>query len=66
MRLMKQGVFTENAPDTAQTTSIKQPKEFKDTSINKCSINWPDMTFGPVNLWCLPSACFFYRNCRKK
>lgn len=24
-------------------------------------INWPDMVFGPVNLWCLPPASFFYR-----
>jgi len=24
-------------------------------------IHWPDMVFGPVNLWCLPPASFFYR-----
>ncbi len=23
---------------------------------------WPDMVFGPVNLWSLPPALFFYRN----
>ena len=24
-------------------------------------ISWPDLMFGPVNLWTLPSADFFYR-----
>jgi len=24
-------------------------------------INWPDLVFGPVNLWSLPPASFFYR-----
>jgi len=25
------------------------------------NINWPDLMFGPVNLWTLPPASFFYR-----
>jgi len=24
-------------------------------------ISWPDLMFGPVNLWTLPPASFFYR-----
>jgi len=24
-------------------------------------ISWPDFMFGPVNLWTLPAASFFYR-----
>lgn len=24
-------------------------------------INWPDLTFGPINLWSLPPANWFYR-----
>lgn len=27
---------------------------------------WPDLIFGPVNLWSLPSAGFFYRNFKQK
>ena len=25
-------------------------------------IKWPDIHFGPVNLWVLPSASYFYRD----
>ena len=24
-------------------------------------ISWPELMFGPVNLWTLPAADFFYR-----
>ena len=34
----------------ASTGSHKKPK-----------LNWPDLVFGPVNLWSLPPASFFYR-----
>jgi len=29
-------------------------------------INWPDLVFGPVNLWSLPPASFFYRELDSK
>ena len=43
---------------TAETQAIKIKNEL-DAGVNS-RINWPDLTFGPVNLWCLPSASFFY------
>ncbi len=41
---------------TEKAASIKTRKNIK--------INWPDLVFGPVNLWSLPSAEFFYRKVR--
>jgi len=38
---------------TIKTAAIK-------TSRNR-KISWPDLMFGPVNLWTLPPADFFYR-----
>ena len=29
-------------------------------------IIWPDLMFGPVNLWVLPPADFFYRRLDRK
>ena len=29
-------------------------------------INWPDLVFGPVNVWSLPPASFFYRKLDEK
>ena len=34
--------------------------------INQRKINWPDLVFGPVNLWTLPSASFFYKKLGRK
>jgi hypothetical protein len=30
-------------------------------NIRARKINWPDLMFGPVNLWSLPPAWFFYK-----
>jgi hypothetical protein len=39
--------------DSDGTVVIKKDRHRK--------INWPDLMFGPVNLWTLPPASFFYR-----
>jgi len=41
---------------TGETVADK--KTIKNTTRK---INWPDLVFGPVNLWSLPPADFFYR-----
>jgi hypothetical protein len=52
MRIIDQA---ESAKETPSKNAIEQTRK----------LNWPDLMFGPVNLWCLPSAAFFY-GARKK
>ena len=41
-------------------------KSNKSETPERQKINWPNLMFGPVNLWCLPSASFFYGKLAEK
>jgi hypothetical protein len=47
--------------DVKERWSVEEKKRGKQRRLNVPDIIWPDMVFGPVNLWCLPPADFFYR-----
>jgi len=45
---------------TEQEIIKKEKHDIKGKNTNR-KIYWPDLVFGPVNLWSLPPASFFYR-----